>query len=101
MLHTEKKVILVVIFLDRSFHPHSEPWETNLKTGHPNYMVLYLEDLLEALAGKNPNHPLLATLAPLTITDEVQLRRQANDHHRTLSKADLLPEARSVESYFI
>ena len=89
MRHPEKKVMLVIIFLDPSFQPHSEPWTRHLANGDPLYEVLYLEEQLTLLAERQPDHPLLSVLKPVTVEDEEQLRVEASVYHRLLRERDL------------
>jgi len=88
MRHPDKEVVLVVIFLDASFHPHSEPWESCMQAGLSHWQVLYLEEEMRRLAREQPDHPLHSVLAPMVLS-ESELKSQFNQHHKTLRSLDL------------
>ena len=57
-LHPEKRVYMVIVFLQEGFDPETEPWCGLSKAGNPYFRVLYLEDVLGDLAERDPDHPL-------------------------------------------
>lgn len=97
-----KTVRMIVVFLDPSFHPHTQPWSGYIKTGHPLYEVVYLGDALACLEAKSPHHPLVQTLSPIFINKDRELKRMALAKYKAIQQSALSKaEKQSLTEIFL
>ena len=94
--HPEKKVYMILIFLFPEHDPKTEPWYSLSRDGNPYFRVSYLKELLDALAARQPDHPLLLVFKPIMEKDDARLRKDVGRCHQALRNADLEPETRDA-----
>ncbi|MBL0717037.1 MAG: DUF2887 domain-containing protein [Desulfosarcina sp.] len=77
----------IIIFADKSVDTHSEPWSSIFKKSLPGFQIFYLDELLESLKKRNPEHPLLAVFQPYLQKDKEKLEKEASTYYNKIQKA--------------
>jgi predicted transposase YdaD len=92
--HPGRVVCGLILFATPALDPHTEPWHTAAKQPHAPLRVAYLENILEALEARAPEHPLLAVFLPYRVADRERLRREGTQALERLRTAPLPPRVR-------
>ncbi len=75
--HTDRIVDGIIIFASRELDPRTEPW-CNVVSAY------YLDEMLEQLAIRTPNHPLAAVFQPLVEKNRDLLERNAAKYYNQI-----------------
>ena len=84
----------IIVFLDPSHDPKTQPWQEIREAGLACFKVLYLEEILVDLAKRHPDHPLLDVFFPYLCADKKQLKQEARARYHKLEQAALPDQAR-------
>jgi predicted transposase YdaD len=85
----------LVLFAHKGLDPRTALWTKVVD-------AYYLPDVLEKLAARHPQHPLLATFAPLVEADDSTLEAQAADLYRSIVTSQVSPnERQALDEAFI
>jgi predicted transposase YdaD len=82
----------VVIFLNRKMERFAAPWSGICKMKGSGFQIFYLDELLEKLEERSPDHPLIALFAPLLEKDEETLVKNANAYYNRIKDSGLNPK---------
>jgi predicted transposase YdaD len=92
----------IIIFISRNIDQPTEPWSRICQIEGSGFQVFYLDELLEKLAKRSPEHPLLALFAPLFEKDGEALAKKAAVYYHQIGNAKLKPQQRgSLEAVLI
>ncbi len=83
----KRQVRGMIIFTKKSLDPKTEPWYLLTKIENSPFQVFYLDDILEELENKNPEHPLLLVFKPFLIDDEAELESQSKEWYSKLQQS--------------
>ena len=75
------------MFLSPKFDPKTQPWYQIITAGLPFFRVYYLQEILNALAIRDPDHLLLDIFFPLICDDEQVLRKDVGTHYKRIRQA--------------
>ena len=79
----------VILFRELNFDPKTKPWTRVVR-------VFGLREMLELLARKHPEHPLVPVFHPLMVTDEVELERTASCYYNQIETSEIDERSRSM-----
>ena len=82
----------IIIFISRNIDQPTEPWSSICKIEGSGFQVFYLDELLEKLTARSPEHPLLALFAPLFEKDGEALAKKAALYYHQIRNAKLKPQ---------
>jgi predicted transposase YdaD len=74
--HPGRVVRGLILFATPALDPRTEPWHGAARHPDAPLRVAYLESILDALAARAPEHPLLAVFLPYRVADRERLRRE-------------------------
>ncbi len=89
--HPGRVVRGLILFATPALDPRTEPWHGAARHPDAPLRVAYLESILDALAARAPEHPLLAVFLPYRVADRERLRREGPQALARIATA-VLPE---------
>ena len=79
----------IIFFRYPHLDPKTEPWCNIIQS-------LQLRDVLERLAQRSPDHPLVAVFQPVLLTNEQTLEERAADFYNQIKSSDIDDKARTT-----
>jgi len=93
--HPDRKIRGILVFTASELDPKTDPWHKLTEAGE-SLKVVYLDDFLDKLEKRHPDHPLLAVFSPLRIGDTEVLRRNAGKWRQDIEKE---PDTKARENF--
>ena len=91
----------ILVFTHHQLDNKTLPWHALTESKKQLFRVVYLEDYLDDLERKYPNHPLVATFKPYRIKNKQTLKKNARIWYRNITKSSLPKSVKeSFESIF-
>lgn len=87
----------ILVFIDPSLDPKTQPWHRVGRSGEPGFEVFFLREALASLAQRVPNHPLLAVLSPLMERSDEAMRTRAESACASILDSGLADETRETQ----
>jgi len=87
----QREIRGILVFTHDQLDKKTLPWHTLTQHKNQMFQVVYLENYLNELEKKDPNHPLVATFKPYRINDKQILKKNAKSWYRRI-KQSALPE---------
>lgn len=85
----KKDIRGILVFTTPNLDPKTSPWYELTKSEKDVLKVVYLQDVLDKLEKKQPEHPLVAVLKPWRIGNIDILKADAGKWYRNIKKSDL------------
>ncbi len=82
----------LIIFTKESLDPKTKPWYLLAKIENSHFQVFYLDEILDKLEKKSPEHPLILVFKPFLVDDETELKSQSNNWYSKLQQSTDLPD---------
>lgn len=72
----------VIFFFDEKLDPKTDPWRQVVH-------AFYLDELINGLAQREPDHPLVAVFRPVLLESEERLEKEARQYYNQIKSSDL------------
>jgi len=93
--HPDRNIRGILVFTCSGLDPKTKPWHELTASGE-SLKVVYLDDFLDKLEKKHPDHPLVAVFSPLRIGDREVLRKNAGKWRQDIEKE---PDGKTRENF--
>ena len=90
----ERDIRGILVFTNKNLDKKTLPWHELTNSKKNLFKVIYLEDFLDQLEKKDPNHPLVATFKPYREKNKILLRKNAKKWYQNIHNSFLPTEAK-------